>query len=122
MNFGYAHKFIGHKDTLLLLYINQETINPKLMSCSLDGNIIFWDIKLKRMISKSQITNSTNQEISTYSIDSGIIFVGYSEGLISSYDLSNLNQLVSYKGHNDQITAITCSNSSFFSSSQENFV
>ena len=41
MNFGYAHKFIGHKDTILLLYINQETINPKLMSCSLDGNIIF---------------------------------------------------------------------------------
>ena len=119
MNYGYSHKLVGHKDTLIMIGVVEEGLGVKLVSCSVDGNILCWDLRSHRILNKSQIPVITPQEISVCQVFSGVILLGYSEGLISKFGLDSKSLINSYKGHSDQITALSLSEKGLFSSSHD---
>jgi WD40 repeat protein len=117
MNFGYEHKLTGHQDTISLLYISYDFIPHRLISCSLDGQIIHWDLKKYQIILKTKISILTKEEIVCYFINEKLIFIGFSEGLVSSFGFDDGSVVNTYKGHTDQITAIKNYNLCLLSSS-----
>lgn len=116
MNFGYLNKLEGHKESILYLTVNE---NNDLVSCSLDGQIIFWDLKTLKVKKKFNIPKSVRQEICTFNVQSGQIFTGFADGIIIVCRLDSGSYLYSLKGHTDQITSLVSVDYFLLSASQD---
>ena len=116
MSFGYAGKLESHQESILFLKLISPT---QLLSASLDGQVIFWDLLSQKPKKKLSIPKSTSQEICTYLVKDQDLFIGHSEGHLVSCSLSSASLLLTFKGHSDQVTCLAASLDSLISSSQD---
>lgn len=119
MSFGYAHKLVGHGDTIAGLHIYCETFRTCLISCSLDGSVMHWDLNERKIIYKTKLPKITNQDFCIFQILDDMLYVGYSEGLLGNFALESMANIHIFKGHTDQVTALSIYDSSILSASQD---
>jgi WD40 repeat protein len=116
MSFGYSEKYEGHKESVLYV---KFLSSHHLISASLDGELLFWDLLTKKTIKKIKIPRFTSQEICIYLVIDDSLYVGHSEGLIASCGLESGALIFTLKGHSDQISGLAFNENSLFSSSQD---
>ena len=116
MSFGYTSKLESHKESILFLKLISPT---QLLSASLDGQVIYWDLISQKPKKKFSTPKASSQEICTYHMQDQILFIGHSEGHLVSLSLSSVSLLQTFKGHSDQITCLVSNSDSLISSSQD---
>jgi WD40 repeat protein len=116
---AYKDRLKGHKDTILVLSAPDGPDGHILVSGSADGIVRAWDLKARTTKFKLQLERPNGkQEITTYSVLSSKVFVGYVDGEIVGYSLEDSQLLGIYKGHTAAITAMKAS-SRLVSASQD---
>ena len=104
---AYKDRLKGHKDTILILFSPDGPEGHIIVSGSADGVVRAWDLKGRSTKFKLQLERPTGkQEITNYSFQNSLIFVGYSDGGLASYSLEDAQLTGLYQGHTAAITAI----------------